>query len=652
MNSLLRMGVTHVATFIPWQAVESDISHTLVRFLQAVSERKMTALLILTPEVGVHYANSGLPKDIFNKPENTAKHPGDGPVPVSLPPNAFTLPSLSSPEFTKRYHNFLSRMDTILADIGKSQPQLLASVTSVLTGSFWKYYRSARSASQNPKTVFGGLAGDYSSCAELAYRQQLENYYNQREFMYPNPSSANRWKTRAMEELNRRWFSQQSEDVFRNRSTQFVRKKASDVSVAQVELFTPEADPGYQYSQFFQLLSGKSADFNKLSDLVDEASTRASCVGNSRTASFVHWTSMGGFATLSDPEKQFLILKSLLLMGGQGGGMLIDESQWFNLSNSFRSRAEALARSLSHQEMTLSTQSLYLTAHLWSSSAAASGNAELWGDLWKQTGIHSRMVASVDYVMKDREAKLLLVDPSYIMTRETIQRLTDWARTGRVVVMPRNAFYSEAARTELETVFAQNQNPQKVMNINLGIPYQLHSLDDGKLVIYELPESANAVAWQRFVQSVLSVAEIKQDVGSSDARLNLISLVRKEGGLGLFILNGGSTSVAADILFSGEVTVSDLALSLTSEQRAAQRTAQQVDNSEGSDPSFVPSNRFGLEVPPCGVLPVAVHGMGVEAEERKAAALTSDLMKTHAIEAARNELAGFNESDDFEATWS
>ena len=83
LDGLIRQGVTHIATFIPWQAVESDISHTLVRFLQATADRKMTVDLILTPEVGVHYPNSGVPKDLMAPKaasnDNLASHVGGGP---------------------------------------------------------------------------------------------------------------------------------------------------------------------------------------------------------------------------------------------------------------------------------------------------------------------------------------------------------------------------------------------------------------------------------------------------------------------------------------------------------------------------------------------------------------------------------------------
>jgi hypothetical protein len=122
LDELLQQGITHIATFVPWQAVESDISHTLTRFLQAVAERRMTVSLIITPEVGIHYPNSGFPKDVIQRKDCLAQNQS-GPIAVSMAPNAFPLPSLLAPEFQKRYFSFLSRMDSFLGDLGRSQSE-------------------------------------------------------------------------------------------------------------------------------------------------------------------------------------------------------------------------------------------------------------------------------------------------------------------------------------------------------------------------------------------------------------------------------------------------------------------------------------------------------------------------------------------------
>src|SRR5271167_5036060 len=74
LDHLYRAGVKHVTSFVPWQAVESDITHSLSRFLQALSDRKMTVSLIVTPELGIHFTFSGLPKDVMNRTDTAAQH--------------------------------------------------------------------------------------------------------------------------------------------------------------------------------------------------------------------------------------------------------------------------------------------------------------------------------------------------------------------------------------------------------------------------------------------------------------------------------------------------------------------------------------------------------------------------------------------------
>jgi hypothetical protein len=610
LNELLRMGVTHVASFVPWQAVESDIAHTLPRFLQALTDRKMTVSLILTPELGVHYLNSGLPKDIFSKGDNIARSARGGSIPAQLPPNAFSLPSLIAPEFAKRYHNFLSRMDSLLADLGRNQPHLLEGVTTVLTGSFWKYYRAPESSTGD---AFAGMCGDFSSAAALAYRQRLDQFFQSKEFAESAGASGNRWKTRGLEEVNRRWFQQQSEDVFRNRSSQFVRRKAGAVALSQVELFTPEADPGFLYSAFLQLITGGRSDFSRLSDLVDEYASRATHVGDDASPSYVHWTGLGGFQTLSDPEKQFLILKSLLLMAGRGGGILVSEKEWFGLSQSFRSRAESLARMMLSGELRLRTRAFYLSPHLWS------GAGTLWDELVCRTGYGARLISSMDLALADSDATLLLVDPGIIVTRELIQKFHAWASRGGVVVLPQTPLFTDAASEELQEILGERPS----ISMELGIPYRIYNLgakDEsgaGKFITYRLPEGfsmhgESATAWQTFLGSMLSVADVKTPCSVTDTRLSVIALDPRDGDTaGLFILNGSSRSVAGDLVFSEEVSVSDLASAFSPERRAG----------SGS----VPANRFALEVPPSGILPIAARSShpreSVASAETKAAAL-------------------------------
>jgi hypothetical protein len=634
LDELLKRGITQFGTFVPWQAVESDISHTLTRFLQAVSERRMNVHIILSPEVGIHYPNSGLPKDVILRKENMAQHCKHGRVAVNLPPNSFSLPSLFSPELNKRYSSFLARMDGFFSDLAKSQPNLLKGVTTVLSGSFWKYYRSPQHSSL---TAFGGSAGDYSTHAALAYRQRLEQHFGQREFLDPTPSSANRWKTRFMEDTNRRWFYQQSEDVFRNRSLQMIQKRSTALKLKEIELYTPEADPGVAYSNFLQMVSGGHADFSKLSSMIDEAASRSAFPCSLPVSSFIHWTSMGGFRMLSESEKQFLILKSLLMVGGQGGGVLIDESEWFTLSSNFRTRVDALARSFTQGDFQLRARAFYLVPHLWSNYGT------LWEELQKKIGPGARMVSSIDAIMRENFSHLLMVDPSFILTREVIQKLVAWAKAGRLVVLPKTQLYTEAAKKELDSVLAQT----KRMEVDLGLTYRLHALGDGKLVVYDVPDDflmkgEPLSSWQGFLSAVLSIADVDNFCRLSDSRLCAIPFERNGEGLAVFVLNGTRRHVTADLIFPTQVAVGDLGVALS-----------ENENKPIEAETVAQANRFTLSVPPFGVLPLSVNGLNLVAvRERQTAAMTSEETLKNALNAAASELPGFNPDSNLEDIWS
>ncbi len=645
LDELKKKGVFQLISFVPWQVAESDITHTLVRFLQCVSDRKMKVFLILSPEVGTHYPNSGLPKDVMVRKDNLAQDFRMGKIPVHLPPNSFQLPSYFAPEFSKRYYSFLGRLDGLFHDLEKNHPQVLKSLTAVLTGSFWKYYRSPRFSSHS---AFGGSGGDYSSHAALAYRQRIESHYCQKEFVDPTPSAANRWKTRSLEEVNRRWFYQQSEDVFRHRTHSMIQRRSTTLKVAEMELFTPEADPGVAYSNFLQMVSGGHADFSRLSSLIDQLCVRGSFTAGGPTAPFVHWTSMGGFRMLAEAEKQFLFLKALLLVGGQKGGVLLDDAEWLAFSPQFRNRVDILARSLEEGDFTLKNRVFYLTPHLWTQAG------DLLEEVIQSVGCGVRVVSTLDLVLRETFTRLLIVDPTYILTREAVQKITGWAKAGRVVVLPRSPLYTESGRIELEQVLVHT----KRIEIDLGVPYRLHSLGDGKLIIYDAQDSLLNMSGsgdrgdksqgeplsslQTFVTAILSISEVESYCRLGDKSLSVIPLERKNGGVAIFVFNASQRTVTADIMFASDVLISDLGALLS---------GGELDPESGVDGGR--SNRYSLEVPPFGILPLHVEGINfVELKERQIAALSSEQTRENAGAAALAELPGFSLTEGFGELWN
>jgi hypothetical protein len=632
LDQLLRQHVTHIASFVPWQIAENDISHSLTKFLQALADRRMSATLILSPEVGIHAPLGGLPKDLAKKAELQARNRDEGPAAVALPPRIFSLPSLHSKEFVARYHSFLTKLDGIIGELGRSQPTLLESLQLVFTGSYWKYYRPASTSQLMP---FRGQNGDSSQAAELAYRSETEQLATLREYRSKqlNP------KAKENDALFRAQFHQNAEEVFRIRQSQFVRKKSLGVDVVQAELFTPEADPSLTYSNLFQLATRGIADFPALDRLIAEAATRQSMVGEARAVPMVHWTGFGPFMQLTDSEKQYLLLKSLLLLGGRGGGILVDEQEWFGLSKAFRARAELFADTLLRRELELETKVFCMTAHLWSEGKIAresgkdgSRDFSFWPELRLALDTQSRLIASGEALGWEEEAKAVFVEPNVVLTTDRWRKLTAWAEAGRVLVVAKNQPMSDTVRAEYESAL----KIQPRIDMNLGTRYFVYSVANGKIVVYE--PAASAADWKRFVASMLSLSQATPEMGVNDPRVDLVCLKRglESGGrAGLFVFNGSRAKVATEIRFENEVIISDLSSILSHE-------VAPVEEEVGAE-----SNRFELETPPCGILPLAVIGLGEEGREKRIAGTLGGLTSRAADEAASNQLSGFGMDDDF-----
>ncbi|NDD90711.1 hypothetical protein EBZ37_01310 [bacterium] len=593
LDSLVQKGVSEIVSFVPWKAVEADISHLLTRFLQAAADRKISVSLVVSPELGIGYPNSGIPRDVLQKPECLALDADAQPSIVISAPNSHALPSLLSPEFLKRYQSYLQRVDHFLGDaLKRGGAGVLERVRLILTGSYWKYYRTAR---LSVASAFDGPAGEFTPAALIQLRNRVEQRFSEQEFCEPSAASANRWKTKSMEDINRRWFMQQSEDQFRARASQFFNRKSLSIPVEQAEFFTPEVDPSFHYSRALSLMSGAKAEFSKLSEAA---------------GSWLHWSGAGSFSSLSAQEKQFLILKGLLLLGSQSGGVLVDLEDWFSLSEAFRRRTDSLARSLAQGDYRLRQRVCYWNSHLWSSGGS------LWTELRARLGSLSQMVASEELLRSDAgsDIDLLVVDPSVIMTGSQIIRLLSWTRRGRVTAIPRSLLYTERARLELQRILNGEIRTQR-LDLHVGLPFELYAMGEGKLVVYDahaLEKSDSPEVSRQFIQSLMGLADIKNPCAMSDSRLQVIGLERRDGGRGIFILNPLSKVLASELVFPNEVAVEDL--------------AQRLDGDSNSAGENFKAQRFHLEIPPCGVLPLQVMDAQWESElERRHAARSLEM---------------------------
>ena len=198
-------------------------------------------------------------------------------------------------------------MDNLLATQERATLSSLKDVTIVLTGSFWKYYRSpAMQPSQSVLRTDGGLFHARSHFhiqpASGAFLFAPPFLRTQRDL------AANRWKSRPMEEMNRRKSSTSgSEEVFRSRNSQMMRRK--DHAVLPMRggraLSLPKRIQSMRVFPFSRRISAERTvrTFSRLSQHCGRSRERTEpCRAMQSAEPFIHWTSIGGLGDLPIPR--------------------------------------------------------------------------------------------------------------------------------------------------------------------------------------------------------------------------------------------------------------------------------------------------------------------------------------------------------------
>lgn len=593
LDEIVRSGLSEVTSFVPWRALESDISHGLLRYLRNAKECGLRVHLIVTPEPGVQVPDSGLPKDLVSRTESWARTTDGQPVMIALAPRVFAVPSLLSSDFQKRYSTYLTRLESVLHEA--SQNFGLNHVTLDISGSYFKYLRTPVGA------AYEGECRDESSAAQLQFRQAVDQFFGRAEFSHRNPILANQWKSRAMESVNAKWFFQSSEDSFRSRTRQMLARRIASVQIQDVDVSTPEADPSLLHSTLLRIATRQGGDFYSLSRLVDASVLHAG------SRPLIHWTALGSFHALSTPQRQYLVLKALLAFGSRGGAVLLDESEWRTLSKGFKARVETLGRALQERRLVADERVFYLVPHQWS------GGDVLGMELKRALGARLKRVTRFDEVLwkSGREnpsslSQTVFIDPSYVITAELMQKLVAWLNGSRPeaprnLVISRSGFMTDAAHEEFERWYASG----KSLALHAGLRYEL-ATQNGRAVIFDSLHSDTAdreaqKSWETFVQTMLGLADVRRTCQVIDPKLDRIELERgADHQAAVFVMNGSNASVQADLVFPRPAELRDLVSVLRSERQLG-------GGERSASPSPLPKNqRFTLEVPAYGVLPVAV----------------------------------------------
>ncbi len=530
LQELILKDVRVVSVFVPWAHLETDIYHSLKKFVRAAWTVRMNVRLFVMPELGVNYPNAGFPKDLMANISNLAVDRLGRVIYNHAAPNIFPLPSFSSPEVLKRFGNYLIKVGSVLGEIF-SECGSSDFCEVVVSNSLFNYYRS--------HGLQLGEHGDYSAAHVMAFRDFLDREY--RPSGQGTGQDGEQFKMQLYEGYNRHRFFTHIEKLLREKTDMVFARKNSSCNVRHVDLFNPECDPDAAY----QGLLTELFDFKPSV----ERYYRGIIAGGYRGES-IYLGNSGIFRRFSDQERSFLMLAALIHSGEVG----VMAEELFRLSANFQRKLRSLVTFLEERRFVPQTRVTYVSA---SKFSMESRSFKMFAGM--APGVLS-VVPGLDSHTRKFSERLVFMDPKSVIRLVELAQLLALAQTGKVVAIPMPmqgvANYGADAAAYFEK-FRKGRNP---LRLNIGVSYEVYDYHLGQIVFYdpqafwtegEMPESS------RFFAALLGLAEVRSLCSVSDSRLHVASYVSEEDPSQrlLFLINPTSDDLEAKLAFSDMVTL-------------------------------------------------------------------------------------------------
>ena len=547
LQELVLKDVRVVSAFVPWAHAETDIYHSLKKFVRACWAVRVNVRLFVMPELGVNYPNAGFPKDLMANISNLAVDRLGRVIYNHAAPNIFPLPSFSSPEVLKRFGNYLIKVGSVLgeafAECGSSD-----FCEVVVSNSLFNYYRShGLQLSEH---------GDYSAAHVMAFRDFLDREYRPssgqgtrangapaRESAPPT-HDGEQFKMQLYEGYNRHRFFTHIERLLREKTDMVFARKNSSCTVRHVDLFNPECDPDAAY----QGLLTELFDFKPSV----ERYYRGIIAGGYRGES-IYLGNSGIFRRFSDQERSFLMLAALIHSGEVG----VMAEELFRLSSNFQRKLRSLVTFLDERRFVRQNRVTYVSA---SKFSMENRSFKMFAGM--APGVLS-VVPGLDSHTRQFSERLIFMDPKSVIRLVELAQLLALAQTGKVVAipMPMNtvANYGADAAAYFEK-FRKGRHP---LRLNIGVAYEVYEYHLGQIVFYdpqifwnegELPPGVEV---SRFFSALLGLAEVRSLCSVSDPRLHIASYVSEDDPSQrlLFLINPTSDDLEAKLAFSDMVTL-------------------------------------------------------------------------------------------------
>lgn len=562
LHELALKDIRMVSAFVPWSHVETDIYHSLKKFVRAAFAVRLNVRLFVMPELGVNYPNAGVPKDLLNNISNLAVDRVGRVIYNYAAPNIFALPSFSSPEVLKRFGNYLIKVGSILGEVF-TEVGTSDFCEIVVSNSLFNYYRSHGLKLRDH--------GDYSAAQVMAFRDFLD-----REYRSNSGNSENEeFKMQLYEGYNRHRFFTHIEKLLREKTDMVFARKNSACAIRHVDLSNPECLPDAAYQGLLTEVFDFSPSVQRYYESIIAGGYRGEAIylGNS-----------GIFRRFNDQEKSFLMLAALIHSGEVG----FMAEELFKLSPNFHRKLRSVVNFLEDKKFVRQNRVTYVSASKFSmeenSFNMLAGMAP---------GVLS-VVGGLDSHSKQLSERLVFMDPHSVIRLVELVQLLSMAQTGKVVAIPipmnKVANYTSDALAH----FDKFKKGRQALRLNIGLPYELYEYHLGHVVFYD-PQ----VFWthgdkselSRFFQAMLGLSEVKSLCTVSDKRLNVVTYVSEEDSSQslVFLINPTSEPLEAKLAFSSTVMLASIP------QNGAQSLAEQ-------ESAPIVGKSFELGVPPLGVL--------------------------------------------------
>ncbi|MBI3541942.1 MAG: hypothetical protein HY075_01525 [Deltaproteobacteria bacterium] len=565
LQELALKDVRTVSAFVPWAHVETDIYHSLKKFVRAAWAVRLNVRLFVMPELGVNYPNAGFPKDLLANISNLAVDRLGRVIYNHAAPNIFPLPSFSSPEVLKRFGNYLIKVGSVLGEVFTETGGNADFCEIVVSNSLFNYYRS--------HGLSLGEHGDYSAAHVMAFRDFVDKEYRSP----TNGADGEAFKMQLYEGYNRHRFFTQIERLLREKTDMVFSRKSSTCPVRHTDLYNPECDPEAAY----QGLLTEMFDFKPSVQRYYE-----SIIAGGYRGETIYLGNSGIFRRFSDQEKSFLMLAALIHSGEVG----VMAEELFRLSPNFQRKLRALVAFLEERRFVRQTRVTYVSASKFSMEKRSFGL--LTG---MAPGVLS-VVAGLDAHARQLSERLVFMDPKSVIRLVELVQLLSMAQSGKIVAIPMPMSAVPNYTADAITHFEKFKKAKHPLRLSIGVPYEVYDYHLGQVVFYdpqafwadsELPELS------RFFAALLGLAEVRAICSVSDQRIHVASYVAQDDSSQrlVFLINPTAEDLNVSLGFSDIVTLAALPGSAS-------------DTTDGAPPLV--GKTFELAVPRFGVLSMQV----------------------------------------------